>query len=339
MADGVDRQEETRVTDPDLPPLEGSTIAVIGAGMAGLAAARRLFKAGATVTVFERSGRPGGRLATRALDLGGVDHGAQYLTAREPGFKAWAARARAEGALAVWTPRGKDGEDDWLVGVPGMNGLAAALIDGYTVTTGKLVTAIRAIDGKLRLGFDDGTDSPAFDRVVVAVPAPRALDLLAPFGPPFDRIATARMAPCWTLIAAFAEPVDPGFDIRRNVDALAWIARSASKPQRSGEIWVAQADPVWSAAAIEDDAGSVATRLLGMLDAAIGPLPATAYVEAHRWRHALVDKAVGETFLIAPDGRLGACGDWLIAPRAESAWASGDGLAEAMIARAREAAS
>ncbi len=66
------------------------------------------------------------------------------------------------------------------------------------------------------------------------MPAPRALGLLAPFGAPFERIADVRMAPCWTLLAAFAEPIDPGFDIRRDVEALAWVARSASKPGRSG---------------------------------------------------------------------------------------------------------
>ncbi|WP_246734224.1 FAD-dependent oxidoreductase, partial [Oharaeibacter diazotrophicus] len=53
------------MTDPDLPPLDGVAVAVVGAGLAGLAAARRLAKAGAVVSVFERADRPGGRLATR----------------------------------------------------------------------------------------------------------------------------------------------------------------------------------------------------------------------------------------------------------------------------------
>jgi renalase len=326
------------MTDPDLPPLDGVTVAVVGAGVAGLTAARRLAKAGAVVTVFERAAAPGGRLATRSLDHGAADHGAQYLTAREPGFKAWAARAKAEGAVAAWTPRGKDGDDEWLVGVPGMRDLVTPLIDGFTLATDRNVGGILEIDGRLRLSFADGSESGGFDRVIVAVPAPQALELLAPFGAPFERIAEARMAPCWAMIAAFAEPIDPGFDIVRDVDALAWVARSASKPGRSGEIWVAQANPEWSARNLEDQAETIVARLLPMLAQAIGALPEPVHAEAHRWRFALVEKAVGETFLLSADGRLGACGDWLIAPRVESAWASGDGLADAMVAKARAGA-
>lgn len=88
------------MTAPDLSPMEDLQIAVIGAGMSGLTAARRLAKAGATVTVFEKSRGLGGRLATRRTDGGPADHGAQYFTAREPAFKAWVARAKLTGAAA-----------------------------------------------------------------------------------------------------------------------------------------------------------------------------------------------------------------------------------------------
>ncbi len=219
-----------------------------------------------------------------------------------------------------------------------MKDLVAPLVDGFTLTTGRLVTGIAAVDGRYRLDFEGDGTSPGYDRVLVAVPAPRALGLLQAFGAPFDRIAGARMAPCWTLLAAFADPIDPGFDIRRDVEALAWVARSASKPGRAGEIWVAQANPIWSAAAENEAAEVVTERLKPMLAAALGGMPEPQATEVKLWRHALVEKAVGETFLLSPDGRVGACGDWLIAPRAESAWASGDGLADAMIAAARDKA-
>jgi renalase len=317
----------------DLPPLQDESIAVVGAGMAGLTAARRLAKAGATVTVFEKSRGVGGRLATRRSDLGAVDHGAQYVTARESAFKAFAARAKAEGSLAAWNPRGKDGDDEWLVGMPQMNGFVAALVDNFTVENGRRVAAIRDDGASLSLVFDDASETTGFARVVVAIPGPQAKVLLEPFGAPFDRIAESTFGPCWTLMVALTETIDPGFDVSRDVGALAWVAASASKPGRTGNFWVAQANPNWSREHLEEPADDIGRQLLAMLAEAIGPFGQPELAEVHRWRYALVEKAVGVTFLLSPDGRIGACGDWLIAPRVESAWASGGGVADAMIAR------
>lgn len=322
------------MSDPDLPPLDDQPIAVVGAGMAGLTAARRLAKAGATVTVFEKSRGVGGRLATRRTDHGAIDHGAQYVTAREPAFKAFAARAKAEGTLAVWTPRGKDGDDEWLVGLPRMNSVVAALVDGFEVATEKTVREIRDDGASLALVLDDGTEAAGFARVVVAIPGPQAAALLAPHGAPFDRLAGVRFGPCWTLIAALAEPLDPGFDVRREIGGLAWVAATASRPGREGHAWVAQASPDWSRQHLEDEPESVRAALTDLLAEALGTAVAPVESQIHRWRYALVESAVGETFLLSEDGRIGACGDHMIAPRVESAWTSGGGLAEAMIARA-----
>ena len=62
------------------------TIAVIGAGMAGITAARTLMQAGFKVSVFEKSHGPGGRMATRSTPYGSFDHGVQYFTVRDPQF-------------------------------------------------------------------------------------------------------------------------------------------------------------------------------------------------------------------------------------------------------------
>ncbi len=323
------------MTDPDLPPLEGQRIAVVGAGIAGLTAARKLAKAGAKVTVFEKSRGVGGRLATRRVEDAGIDHGAQYVTAREPAFKAFAARAKAEGSLAAWTPRGKDGDDEWLVGMPRMSSFVAALIDAFDVQHEKTVTAVRDDGAAFTLSLSDGSEVGGFNRVVVAIPGPQAFALLEPHGAPFDRIPEVRFGPCWALLVGFDQPVDPGFDVRRNVGALAWVAASASKPGRTGTYWVAQANPTWSAEHLEETADDVEPQLLEMLAEAIGPLPGRSFSAVHRWRYALVEKPLGVAFLMSADGRLGACGDWLIAPRVESAWASGGGLADAFIARGR----
>ena len=61
--------------------------AVIGAGMGGLAAARRLGAAGRSVTLFDKSRGLGGRMATRRAGGFRFDHGAQYFATRGERFR------------------------------------------------------------------------------------------------------------------------------------------------------------------------------------------------------------------------------------------------------------
>lgn len=58
---------------------EPGRVAVVGAGIAGITAARTLAQAGWQVTVFEKSRGAGGRMATRRTAFGGFDHGAQFF--------------------------------------------------------------------------------------------------------------------------------------------------------------------------------------------------------------------------------------------------------------------
>src|SRR5260370_14489795 len=55
------------------------SVAIIGAGCSGLAAAHELRDAGYSVTLFEKSRDVGGRAATRKQQGFVYDHGAQYI--------------------------------------------------------------------------------------------------------------------------------------------------------------------------------------------------------------------------------------------------------------------
>src|SRR5579862_5395877 len=64
-----------------------SSVAIIGAGMAGLAAARALTAVGVSIVIYEQSRALGGRVATRRIGDCIVDHGAQNI---KPGDSALA---------------------------------------------------------------------------------------------------------------------------------------------------------------------------------------------------------------------------------------------------------
>jgi predicted NAD/FAD-dependent oxidoreductase len=310
-------------------------ITIIGAGMAGLACARRLVRAGHRPLVLDKGRGIGGRLATRRVALGvgeiSFDHGAQYLTARDPGFAADLHNLGA--ACARW----EDGADlPRLVGVPGMSGLPRAMAAGLDVRLGAQVTAVRAMPSGWQL--DTGAGCIETRHLVMTVPAPQAAALLGDDHPLHDSIAGVAMAPCLTLMAAFPADAPRPFRSRAADDhPLAWIAQDSSKPGRAGTLatWVAQASVAWSELHLEDTPEAIADRMLPMLAEVIGVAPQSAlYAAAHRWRYARTIAPLGEPFLCNDDVTLHVGGDWCVGARVEAAWASGTAMADAIIEQA-----
>ena len=150
-------------------------IAVIGAGIAGLACARSLADAGVRVTVLDKSRGPGGRTSTRRGEGWACDHGAQYFTARHPEFIEELAAWRAAGVAAPWPARitvfdadgrrGLHGEEARFVGTPRMTAPARHLAQGLDLRVQLTVSALQryphgweiatAERGMLAEAFDD----------------------------------------------------------------------------------------------------------------------------------------------------------------------------------------
>ena len=319
-------------------------IAVIGAGLAGLACARALRARGATVRLFDKGRGPGGRLATRRAEAEGLalqfDHGAQYLTARGEGF---AVLLAAHGA-APWGAAGR------LVGTPGMSALPRALAAGLDLATARHVTAIEGAPGAWMVRHLDaamvrpGRPPPAmapeadgpFDAIALALPPAQAAPLVAPHAPAWPaRLAAVRLAPCWTVMAAFAAPLPLPDGLRpEDGSPIGWAARDSSKPgrPRGAECWVVQGGPGWSRTHLEDGPETVLPALLAALGALAGaPLPAPVHAAAHRWRYSLVEVPLGEPCLADRSLGLGLAGDWCLAGRAEAAFDSGTALAAALL--------
>lgn len=303
--------------------------AVIGAGLAGLTAARMLAEAGAPVVVFEKSRGLGGRLATRRIRDGlDFDHGAPSVAPGEGGFGAALERAVAAGDAAWW-----NGE---AVGLPGMSGLARRLAAGLDIRFGVEALAVTREGARWRVETAAGGE--VCDAVIVTAPAPQTARLCAGVGPVAVAAAAARMAPCWTIMAAWegraAGPDRLGAGEFGPDGALASATRVSAKPGRAPapDRWVGHAGPAWSEAHLERAAEEVAPALVSALGAALGADPSSAiHAQAHRWRYARVTRPVGETHLAA-DG-LFAAGDWLLGPDAADAWASGRAAGAAALAR------
>lgn len=310
------------------------TVAIIGAGMAGMSCAQRLGELGLEVALFDKGRGPGGRMATRRIELDGTtlrfDHGAQYFTVRDPRFAAQVASWEEQGVVDRWAEAGKEA---W-VGTPAMNAPLKAMADRLDVRFGCRIERIeRTPDGWLLDG--EGASDRRFDTVVIALPAEQAADMLASHDQTMAaRAAATGSAPCWTVMVAFEQRLAADATLRDR-GPIGWAARNSSKPGRGPEeCWVVQASPEWSRAQLDEDAGAVGKALLQALAEATGAtLPPIVASSAHRWRYAKSGSA-GKNYLWVAQKRLGACGDWLIAPRVEAAFLSGHMLAEAIAIRA-----
>lgn len=311
-------------------------IAVIGAGLAGLACAGALQARVASVTLFDKGRGAGGRLSTRRLDTpegqASFDHGAQYFIAQHPAFRSEIEHWSALGLAARWPAAGAEA---W-VGKPTMSAPARALASKLDVHLSSRVDALRRAEGPGGAWWVsiDAVEHGPFDAVVVALPAEQAATLLDPWDHDFAGLARAtRSRSCWTAMAAFGTrlPIDP--DVMQHRGPIGWAARNSAKPGRSGlESWVLQAEADWSDTHLEDPAETVLAELLAAFAQTAGiRLPAPLVATAHRWRYARSGDADKGSLWNAPLS-LGACGDWLLGPRVECAWLSGTRLAASMLA-------
>ncbi len=344
------------------PPRTPSSrrIAVIGAGIAGLACARTLQRAGCDVQVFEAADEPGGRLASQDSPFGTFDTGAQYFTVRDARFTQ-ALQATAADVVRPWSANAVRVLDEhgrvveaalpareahW-VAVPSMNGLAqrwaAPLQAASALHLGTQVERIAAHPAGWQVQARDASDPhrppDGFDAVLLAVPASGARELLSKvehLAPLAQRVEGVDVAPCWTLITAFPHAAQPTLNTlgpqwnaaRSTHHRVAWLARESSKPGRTLiERWTVQASPGWSREHEGDDPARVTAKLLKAFGEITGIRATPTFAEARLWRQAQTLVPLGETFMWDAALGVGVCGDWCIGHRVEDAFVSGLELA------------
>jgi predicted NAD/FAD-dependent oxidoreductase len=323
-------------------------VAVVGAGISGLAAAGSLVAAGLEVTVFERGRGPGGRAGRRRVPGFEFDHGAQYFTARSRAFADQTAAWVEAGVAAVWSPRmatagegalrPKDSRTTRYVGVPGMSALSRNLAQGL-----ELQTQTRVLSASLRRGAGGapqwmldvsggGDDAgPArgtrpFDALLLACTPQQALPLLDTAPEFAARAREVTFDPVWAVLLGFDHTPELAADaVFIEHPALSWAARNDTKPGRSGgPAWVLHATGSWSRGREDEAPESVVAGLLPAFEAAVGrPLPEPVYAAAHRWRYARPRTALAENALWDTELNVGMCGDWCSGARIEGAFDSG----------------
>ena len=327
-------------------------VAVIGAGVAGLAAAYALRKAGRSVHVFEAANWVGGRMATVRYGGFGIDTGATRLPDR--GRRAtWSllrelGLPRREvphigGAVGVW----RDGRVHvlgvahpfgWLTGGTstvgrtyrhGMDTLARVLADRLDVSTGVAIREVIAAPDQARLVADGATLNAR--SVVLAVPAPVAAGLYAN-PPPFELayLDACGYTPTVRVSCLLDRPLSP--PTGRSIHTLLVpaveggpLAGLLIDHVRNPELVPAGRGSVTllaSPAAVDDlfdrPDDDVSARLVGAAERCLpGLAGATVGRMVHRFRAGLLDAApsavrLRAAFVERATGTVDYAGDWVL---------------------------
>jgi oxygen-dependent protoporphyrinogen oxidase len=208
-----------------------SRVVVVGAGIAGLAAAWHLVQAGADVTVLESERRPGGVIVTERRDGFLVEGGPDGFLAAEPELPALAAELgigtrvvsqQARGA-SLWTGKKLDpleeGRAAALLGIEvrgsavatGFRTFAGGMAEPVAALAARLVNSLRFTQGLTgmaqgragwRLALTGGSAHEA-DGVVLALPAYAAGRLLEQIGVAGARALDVAYAPSVTVSLAY----------------------------------------------------------------------------------------------------------------------------------------
>ena len=319
-------------------------VLVIGAGIAGLSAARRLLDAGvdrADIRVVDKGRGLGGRMASRRLETTAgtarFDHGAQFFTTRSEAFTATVNAAVAAGAVVEWT-RGFGPEADGYPRWRGSEGMTSLC---------KWMAADAGLRPELGRRIDDLGDELAanpVDAAILTAPVPQALATLAfcgllPEPELATRLAEVHYKP--TIAVLLAPAVDPtglaphgGAQYLDHPD-LAFVTDNRAKGISAvPSVTIHLSNPLsavmWDRTddEIVERAVAAAADVLG----AAADLDTLAAVQVQRWRYAgPVEVWPEPTVVWGTEPRLALAGEAFAGPKVEGAFLSGRAAADALL--------
>ena len=288
---------------------------VIGAGIAGLTAARALRRAGENVLVLEKSRGLGGRAATRRLHGHRLDHGAQYFTVRDERFQTQVDQWLDEGQLKVWsegfhtlTDKGLEtpsGGHPRYVFPTGMNTIGKLLGAELEIQTQSKVERITRVGEGWRLELEG--DSPiTAERVLINVPAPQALALCRDAElsqETMNALQEVKFAPCFTLMAGYQRQDLEWRGVTVKAEevskTLSWMSRDSSKRSESSDeiTLVLNASPDFSEKHLEGNREVVREEMLAAATALGEWITAPNWTDMQRWLYSMVTEPYPEPYL------------------------------------------
>ncbi|WP_049972333.1 NAD(P)/FAD-dependent oxidoreductase [Haladaptatus cibarius] len=315
-------------------------VAVVGAGVAGLGVAYAL-RDSATVTLFERCERVGGRAATREQADCVYDTGANYVKSEEERVSR-VIRELSDGLVdveePVWTfdagetiSEGRDEDTEKWTYRNGIGTLGQRLLnvsDATVRTNTRIVGIQKNEDDGWYVEDGGGNEHGPYDELVLTPPAPLTASLLefAEWGDDETRrelrehIGHVPYRTILSVVLHYPFEIDRPYYALVNTDKeheIGWLARESCKSGHvpDGEsLLVVQMAPDWSAKQYDHENSEIVAAAADHVADLLSDhsLSAPDWFDVIRWRDALPDSgADADVLRRATEVNLYFAGDWV----------------------------
>ncbi len=320
-------------------------VAVIGAGMSGIACARVLNHHDIPFQIIDRGRVVGGRMASRSIRDSGTafdghitDTGASYFTVQDPQFGVIVNSWIESGVAREWTdtfhvatPAGISGVRAGTMRYSATRGLRSILehqvhvLPENSVKHSTEVTSLSVAEGGVLV------DDVKFSAAALCLPEPQAKKFvnenLTDIHKTLDEIS---WSPVIAVTAVFEPGQLPQFDgvFVNEHPVLTWIANDGHRRGNNDPVVVAHVHPDLAALHLLDPT-AVLPAAIDALMPLLGLTEHPQWSSAMRWTYAKPTSARAELYFFDEETGLGLAGDsWAGGPKVESAWLSGHALGQ-----------
>lgn len=271
-------------------------VAIVGGGLSGLMAAQTLKKYGIEdLLVIDKSRSVGGRLATRRIEDGRVDHGAQFFTVRTAEFQTIVDSWLAKGWIRHWF----GDQHPRYLSEGGMNSLAKRLAENIPTLLNTRVLTIQKEDQYI-LVTEEGQKIYA-EAVIITAPTPQAIPLVKPFAnaEQLEKLESVQFSPC--LVGIFELATESQFNAsghqdRQLPDGMLRIVDHKKKGISANPIISVYMQGNWSKFNFERQDAEVLESIKNIVSELL-PLGNLKSEQLKRWRYAQAKTFVQEPFL------------------------------------------
>ena len=324
-------------------------IAIVGAGMAGIGAARLLKMHSHDVTLWEKSAHVGGRVGTYRLEQNNqatfFDHGAQNVKMSNrvldseldaAGFSErvliGAPTCLRDGSQVLPPDKEANAEPKWT-GKSGMRTMPQFLAQDLDVRLDARISRLQRDNDSWILRDDNNRVLDSVERVIITLPAPQAADLLEASDEPnaerIERLRRVQYSRCLSVLLRYEVPSDDlDFYALLSKDRsapLLWLARENAKgfvPDNATAL-IAQLGHEISCDLWDESDQKIVRQTANWIHEIDARFVSPTWSFIKRWRYSQPRNTIGFEDANAPEDRVLVCGDGLSQARVPDAYESG----------------